>query len=416
MHDFKYKNNDLYCESKKISSLVKAYKTPLYIYSQKTLLDHFRKLKKAFADIKPIVCYSVKANSNINILRALVREGAGLDIVSGGELYRALKVKTPPKRIVYAGVGKTAEEIALAIKNNILLFNVESLPELKLINKIAGRTGKVQRVALRINPDVKPKTHKYITTGHKENKFGIDMKEARSIFLKRKEFKNLDINGIHIHIGSQIVDVKPFIKAIKKIRSFISDLRKNNIDVKWFNIGGGLGIIYSGERPQTAEEYARKITPILKGMNVDVILEPGRFIVGNSGILAVKVLYIKKIPNKNYAIVDGAMNDLLRPSLYEAYHEVLPVRSKSYTRPRKVLSYDVVGPICESGDFLAKSRKFIDLEEGDMLAVMSSGAYGFSMSSNYNSRKRAAEVLVNGSKVRLIRKRETYKDIVRNEV
>ncbi|MFH1783181.1 MAG: diaminopimelate decarboxylase [Candidatus Omnitrophota bacterium] len=415
MHDFKYRRNELYCEKSSIRSLAEKYGTPLYVYSQKTLVDHFRKLKKAFREVKPIICYSVKANSNLSILRTLVREGAGLDIVSGGELYRGLKAGAASRKIVYAGVGKTEKEIEYAIKNNILLFNVESLSELSMINKVSTRLGRVQSVAIRVNPNVKPATHKYITTGHKENKFGIDMESAKTIFLKRDKFPSLDISGIHIHIGSQIVDAAPFIKAMKKIEIFIKGLRKKGVEIKYFNIGGGLGIIYAGEKPQTADEYAKEALPILKRIKVNIVLEPGRFIAGNSGVLVAKVLYIKNTPSKNYAIVDGAMNDLVRPSLYEAYHEVLPVRSRSYSRKRKILSYDIVGPICESGDFLGKGRKFIRLEEGALLAVMSAGAYGFSMSSNYNSRPRAAEVLVSGSKARLIRKRETYKDLIHYE-
>ena len=416
MHDFKYKHSELHCESVSVKRLAEKYGTPLYVYSRKTFLDHYGKLHDAFKSVRPLICYSVKANSNLTILKALVEKGAGLDIVSGGELYRALKAGTPSRKIVYAGVGKTEKEIGYAIKNNILVFNVESLAELKMIDRVAGRLRKRQVVALRINPDVKARTHKYITTGHKQNKFGIDIERAKGVFLKRSQYENLDITGVHLHIGSQIVDAKPFVRAIEKLVNFVRKLDRKGIGIKYFNIGGGLGIIYSGERPQTAQEYARNVLPLLKKLNARIILEPGRFIAGNGGILVTKLLYIKKTQGKNFAIVDGAMNDLVRPSLYEAYHEILPVETRSYRGAIEIAKYDIVGPVCESGDFLGKDRKFIGLREGKLLAVMSAGAYGFSMASNYNSRLRPAEVLVDGHRVRLITKRETYKDLIRNEV
>jgi len=416
MHDFKYKHNQLYCEEVRIDKLAKKFSTPLYVYSRKTFLDHYRKLQVAFRSVRPFICYSVKANSNLSILRMLVKIGAGLDIVSGGELFRALKAGVSPKKIVYASVGKKEKEIEYAIKSNILLFNVESLSEAREINKVAGRLRRRQAIALRINPDVKAKTHKYITTGHKQNKFGIDIETAKGIFLNRREFKNLEVTGVHLHIGSQIVEAKPFVKAIERLVGFVRSLESHGIRIKWFNIGGGLGIIYSGERPQTAQEYAKAVLPLLKKLNARIILEPGRFISGNAGVLLAKVLYIKEMPGKNFAIVDTAMNDLLRPSLYEAYHEILPVESRPYGSSKRICKYDIVGPVCESGDFLGKDRKFIDLKEGDLLAVMSAGAYGYSMASNYNSRPRPAEVLVDGSRARLITRRETYKDLVRSEL
>lgn len=416
MHDFRYKHNELYCEGVAIKRLARRYGTPLYVYSQKTIIDHYRKIKDAFRSVKPIICYSMKANSNLAICRSLVKEGAGLDIVSGGELYKALRIGASPKKIVYAGVGKTEKEIEDAIRNSILVFNVESLPELEMIDRVAARLKKRQEVAIRINPDIRPKTHRYITTGHGENKFGVDMQTARDIFLSRSRFTNLDISGVHLHIGSQIVEARPFVRAIQKIAVFLKRLEDHRIRVKWFNIGGGLGIIYSGERPQTAREYAKAVLPLLKKINARIILEPGRFIVGNAGILLTEVVYIKKTSRNNFAIVDAGMNDLIRPSLYGAYHEVLPVKSVSYSASSKIRRYDIVGPICESGDFLAKNRRFINLEQGVILALMGAGAYGFSMSSNYNSRPRPAEVLVNGASARLIRRRETYRDLIRTEI
>ena len=416
MHEFNYKHNRLYCENKPVEELALEYGTPLYVYSRKTIVGHYLKLKDAFRFVNPLICYSMKANSNLSICRVLVKEGAGLDIVSGGELYRALKAGVSSRKIVYASVGKREEEIEAAIKKNILLFNVESMPELSMINRVAAKLGRRQRVAIRINPGVMAGTHRYITTGHGENKFGVDIKTARHIFLNRSRFKNLDIEGLHIHIGSQIVKAGPFISAIRKIKSLIEEFESRNIEIKWLNIGGGLGIIYSGERPQTAEEYAKRILPLLSKVNSKIILEPGRFIVGNSGILVSRILYIKKGPNRNFAIIDAGMNDLIRPSLYEAYHEVLPVKSAAYISSGNIQKYDIVGPICESGDFLATDRKFVNLKQGDLLAVMGAGAYGFSMSSNYNSRPRPAEVLVDGSAYKLIRRRETYRDLIRNEI
>ena len=416
MHDFNYRHNNLYCESVNIEGLAGKYGTPLYVYSRNTLISHYRKIKEAFSPINPMICFSMKANSNLAICKALVREGAGLDVVSGGELYRAFKTGVSSRKIVYAGVGKTEKEIEIAIRHHIFFFNVESIPELELINRAAGRLGIRQKAAIRINPDIKAGTHKYITTGHGENKFGIDFKTAKKIFLRKSRYKNLNISGIHIHIGSQIVDAGPFVRAIERIAGFIKDLENHGVAIRWLNIGGGLGIIYSRERPQTSKEYAKAVLPVLKKVKANIILEPGRFIVGNAGVLVTRIQYIKETPSKNFAIVDAGMNDLIRPSLYEAYHEILPVKSSSYSCSKEIRVFDVVGPICESGDFLGKDRKFISLREGDLLSVMGAGAYGFSMSSNYNSRPRPAEVMVEGSKTKLIRRRETYEDLIRTEI
>ena len=410
MHDFGYKKNKLYCENLKIEGLAKKFGTPLYLYSYRTLVGHYLKLKSAFSEINPLICYSVKANSNLSILKALIAKGAGLDIVSGGELFRAQKAGCQEQRIVYASVGKTDEEIRAAISSGILFFNVESLAELKNINRIACSLNKITRVAIRINPDVEAKTHKYISTGKITNKFGIDLNSAYKILLLRNQFKNLNICGLHIHIGSQITQSAPFVEAIKKVSNFIQRLKNNGIGLEYLNIGGGLGIVYDHEAPQTAQIYARQIIPLLKKTGLKIIMEPGRFIVGNAGILVVKVLYIKNTPKKKFIIVDGGMNDLIRPALYSAHHNILPLVKVSKTEKA-----DVVGPICESGDFLAKERLIAKVREGDYLAVMSAGAYGFSMSSNYNSRVRAAEVMVKGKTPTLIRKRETLEDLIRNE-
>ncbi len=410
MHEFKYRKNDLYCENIRIAKLADRFGTPLYVYSYKTLIDHYLKLKFAFAKINPLICYSVKANSNLAILKALVDKGAGLDIVSGGELFRALKSGVLAEKIVYASVGKTDAEITAAISKGILFFNVESLSELENINRIAKKLKTFARVAIRINPDVEAKTHKYITTGRITNKFGIDLDSAYKILLLRPRFSNLDVCGLHIHIGSQITESAPFVAAIKKVSDFIHRLQDKGVFLEYLNIGGGLGIIYDREIPQTAQIYADEIIPLLQKTGLKIIMEPGRFIVGNAGILVTKVLYIKNTPKKKFIIVDAGMNDLIRPSLYSAYHNILALHKTSKTEKA-----DVVGPICESGDFFAKERKIPKTKKGDYLAVMSAGAYGFSMSSNYNSRLRPIEIMVAGNKISVIRRRESFSDLIRNE-
>lgn len=412
MHEFKYKGKELYCEDLAVRSLAQKYGTPLYVYSYHTLIDHYIKLKTAFKKIDPLICYSVKANSNLGILKALVDKGAGLDIVSGGELFRAIKAGCPAKRIVYASVGKTDHEIEEAIKLGILFFNVESLPELENIQRIARRLNKVTNVALRINPDVEPKTHKFITTGKITNKFGIDFRSAHQILLTAGGFSHIRINGLHLHIGSQITTAEPFVAAIGKIVKFIASLP--DTELEYLNIGGGLGIVYDHETPQTADKFAKKVLPLLDKSGLKIILEPGRFIVGNAGILIAKVLYIKSTPKKKFVIVDAGMNDLIRPALYSAYHNILPLRAAKQGL-RATEKVDVVGPICESGDFFAKERLLPKVKEGDYLAIMGAGAYGFSMSSNYNSRTRAEEIMVVKDQAFVIRKREAREDLIRNE-
>jgi len=413
MHEFKYINNHLYCERVKVEELAIKFGTPLYIYSYHTLIDHFLKLKNAFSSIDSLICYSVKANSNLAILKALVDKGAGLDIVSGGELFRAIKVGCPPQKIVYASVGKTDKEIEEAIKRKILFFNVESIPELENINRISKRLNRITQVTIRINPDVEPKTHKYITTGKITNKFGIDFKNAYQILLLRKALSNVKISGLHIHIGSQITESVPYVAAITKMVDFIKKLSKKGIKLEYLNIGGGLGIIYNKETPQTAQKFAQKVLPLLSETGLKIILEPGRFIVGNAGILVTKILYIKSTPKKKFIIVDAGMNDLVRPALYSAYHNILPITDNRLPITDKV---DIVGPICESADLFAKERKLPKVKEGDFLAIMGAGAYGFSMSSNYNSRPRAEEIIVVKDKYFVIRKRETQEDLIRNEI
>jgi len=415
MHEFHYRNNHLYCEKVRVEDLAKKFGTPLYVYSYHTLISHFAKLQRAFGEIEPLICYSVKANSNLAILKALVDKGAGLDIVSGGELFRALQVNCPVEKIVYASVGKTDAEIEEAIRRGILFFNVESLPELANINRIAKKLKRIPRVAIRINPDVEPRTHKYITTGKLTNKFGIDFQTARKILSLRNKFDHVNICGLHIHIGSQITESTAFVAAIRKVSGFIAELRSAGLNLQYLNIGGGLGIVYNDEKPQTAEVFARAVAPLLTKTGLKIILEPGRFIVGSAGILVARIQYIKSTPKKKFVIIDAGMNDLIRPALYGAYHQILPLRA-GHEAGGVTEKVDIVGPICESGDFLAKERHLPALKEGEYIAAMSAGAYGFSMSSNYNSRRRAQEVLVIKNKVYVIRIRETYKDLIRGEV
>ncbi len=412
MHDFYYKRGELYCDKVRVGKILKKTGTPAYIYSHKTFVEHLVKLQKAFRSVKPLICYSVKANSNLAVLRALVKKGAGLDIVSGGELFRARKVKCQGRKIVYAGVGKTAAEIRDAIKARILLFNVESIPELEQINAIAKKMRKKVNVSLRINPNVDPHTHEYITTGKAETKFGIDFEKAREIFKGAQRLTHAQVSGIHVHIGSQIETGEPFVEAFQKIVDFIGELEESGTRIKFLNLGGGLGAVYSDENPQTAEEFARKVLPIFKKSKCQLIFEPGRFIAANSGILATQVIYVKETDVKKFAIVDAGMNDFIRPAFYGAFHHIWPI-VKNEKAP--VWIYDVVGPICESGDFFAKDRELSAMRAGDHLAVMSTGAYGFTMASNYNSRPRACEVMVKGGTFKVVRKRETYQDLVRGE-
>ena len=411
MHEFSFKDNEFYCEDIKVADIAKRVGTPFYLYSYATLVDHYKKLKAAFKPIKPLICFSMKSNSNLAVIRALVKNGAGLDIVSGGELYRARLAGVSPKKIVYAGVGKKRDEIIEAVKFGILFFNVESEDELDEIQGVAKVLKKKVNVAIRINPDVMPKTHRYIATGKGGTKFGLDFETVHKIFNSRWKYPNLNINGVHVHIGSQILDATPFEDAIKKVLEF---LKACKIEVEYFNIGGGLGIMYSIENPQTAKSFADKVLPLLKKSRLKIILEPGRFISGNSGVLVTRVIYTKRTPRKKFVIVDSGMSDLIRPSLYEAYHKIVPVKvaQNSSETCEKV---DIVGPICESGDFLGKERLLPQVNKDDLLAVMGAGAYGFTMSSNYNARPRPAEVMVVGNNFYIVRKHETYKDLVRGE-
>ncbi len=410
MHDFIYKNSELYAEDVPVRKIVEKVGTPVYIYSHRTLLRHIKAYQGAFDSHPHIVCFALKANSNPAILRLLAQKGCGADVVSGGELFLALKAGIPARRIVYAGVGKTEDEIIYALKSKILMFNVESSDELKAIDRIAGRLKLKAPIALRVNPDIDPETHPYISTGLRESKFGIPIEDALENYLLARGLPNVKILGIHKHIGSQITDLNPFVDALKRVIILAENLRRHNIEIKYLDIGGGLGIPYKGDEiPPRPAELSKAILPIIRDYGFNLIIEPGRSIVGNAGIFVTKVLYLKTHKEKTFIIVDGGMNDLLRPSLYNAYHEIISVRKY---RRKKILA-DVVGPICESGDFLAKARMITRPEEGDLFAIMSAGAYGFTMSSNYNSRPRPVEVLVKGKDFFVIRERESYDNLIK---
>lgn len=411
MHYFNYVDNQLWCEEVPVRAVAHAVGTPFYLYSYRTLKRHFEVFDSAFRDIPHIVCFSAKANSNGAILRIFINEGSGIDIVSGGELYRALEAGADPRKIVYSGVGKREEEIRYALESDILMFNVESSQELEVINECAGRMGSVARISLRVNPDVDPMTHPHISTGMKENKFGIDIKRSLEEYRYAKKLDHIEVIGVDCHIGSQITQIAPFIDALDCLKELIASLRNEGIGIRYLDLGGGLGITYDQETPPHPVDYAKAIMDRARDIDCTFILEPGRVIVGNAGILVTEVLYTKTNADKRFVIVDAGMNDLLRPSLYDSYHNIQPVELKE----REDILSDVVGPICESGDYLARGRAIPELERGELLAVMSAGAYSFSMSSNYNSRPRIPEVLVRDETFSVIRSRETRADLVRGE-
>ncbi len=409
---FEYQNNEMYCEQVPIQKIIKEVGTPAFIYSQTHFVDRFKELDEALSFVPHLICYSVKTNSNIAVCRVLAQAGSGFDIVSGGELQRVLKAGVDPQKVVFAGVGKTEEEIELAIKSNILFFTVESEPELRLIAKVGARLKKKGAVAIRVNPDVDPQTHKYITTGKAESKFGLDFVRAKELFKEAKGLDAIEVVGIQMHIGSQITKTQPYVDAIKKMLHWIEEIKKEGIALKYLDIGGGLGIVYKDEKPATAKEFAQAIGPYVQYLGLTLFMEPGRFIAGNAGVLATQVIYIKENPTKKFVIVDAAMNDLIRPTLYEAYHEILPV---SENQSQKEMVADIVGPVCETGDFFAKERKIAQVKEKDLLVIKSAGAYGFTMASNYNTRPRAVEVLVHQDKYAVIRARETVQELISNE-
>ena len=411
MHYFEYHNDTLCCDGISIADIAKEVGTPFYLYSSKTLRRHIDRIDGAFGDLPHITCYSVKANANLALLHIMASAGIGADIVSGGELYRARLAGFPPEKVVYSGVGKTKEEIRYALREGILTFNVESLPELDTLDRTAGEMGVSAPVALRINPDVDPETHPYISTGLKKNKFGIPYDWALDSFKEAAAKSHLRVIGIDAHIGSQITTIWPFVASAEKLSDLIERIRAAGIHLRLVDIGGGLGIRYNDENPPEPAEWASAVLPILKKTGCRILFEPGRSMVGNVGVLVTQVLYVKQNEEKTFVIVDAAMNDLARPMLYGSYHAILPVVQRSSER----MVADVVGPICESGDFFARDREIERVKAGDLLAIMSAGAYGFSMSSNYNARLRAAEVLVIDGRYEVVRTRETYEDLVRGE-
>ncbi len=413
MAHFAYRHSDLCCEQVSLRSLAADVGTPAYVYSKAALLESYRGYDDAFAEVPHVVCYSVKANGNLGVLGTLARAGAGADIVSGGELFRALRAGFPPGRIIFSGVGKTRDELREALKAEVLMFNVESLSELRALDDVARETGVRAPVALRVNPDVDPETHPYIATGLKTSKFGIPFAQAHEVYAEAASLKGVEVVGADIHIGSQLTKAAPLADAVARIAALVKTLRERSIEIRMVDVGGGLGIRYRDEAPPTHREYARVLLPALRELGVTVLLEPGRSIVGNAGILLTRVLYRKETGEKTFVVVDAAMNDLIRPALYDAYHELQPVAEARLDAPRETV--DVVGPICESGDFLAKDRALARTEEGDLLAIMSAGAYASAMASNYNTRPRAVEVLVEGNRYTIVRRRETYEDLVAGE-
>ena len=412
MHFFHYRQNELYAEDVPVRLLAEKYGTPLYVYSHNTLVRHFRAYDEAYGSFPHIICYALKANTNGAILKLLAKQGSGADIVSGGELFRALKAGIPAGKIVYAGVGKTEDEIRFALKSRVLMFNVESADEMREIDRVAGTMKMKAPVALRINPDIDPQTHPYISTGMKEHKFGISVDDALEHYRIASRLRNIEIVGVQKHIGSQITKITPFVDAVKRILILVDELKRRKFNIRYLDIGGGLGITYLREKPPVPSDIAKRLLPLINGRKVTLVMEPGRSIVGNAGILVTKTLYLKQGEDKTFVIVDAGMNDLMRPSLYDAYHHIVPVVKKK----RSKIKADIVGPICESGDFLARGRMIDGVSMGEYLTAMSAGAYGMSMSSNYNSRPKAAEVMVNGKAHALVSRRGTYEDLVAHEV
>ncbi len=407
MHYFQEKDGELWAEDLKVKDLAEKHGTPLYIYSASTLLRHYQAYDSAFKDIPHLTCFSAKCNSNLSVLELFKNQGAGVDIVSGGELYKALKAGIDPSKIVFSGVGKQEFELEQALDADILMFNVESRQELHQLNHVAENKGKTARISLRINPDVDPQTHPYISTGLQKNKFGINMDQAIDIYKEAMQMKGLEPIGIDCHIGSQLTKVSPILDALERLKQLYQDLKEIGINISHLDIGGGLGITYEEEDPPHPSELGKALTDSLQGYPLTLILEPGRVIAGNAGIMVTKSLFVKQTELKNFVVVDAAMNDLIRPSLYGAYHRIAEVVPQG----RDERKLDIVGPICETGDFLAQDRKMPGIEPGEYLAVFSSGAYSLAMASQYNSRPRPPEVLVDGSTDRVIRRRETYHDL-----
>jgi diaminopimelate decarboxylase len=434
MHSFHYRDRRLHCEDVDLARVAREFGTPLYIYSAGTILDHYGRLDAALPELDHSICYAVKANSNRSILKLLADAGAGFDIVSGGELFRVLAAGGDSQRCTFAGVGKSLEEIEYALAQRVYSFNVESAAELEDIDRIAAAKNLRARVALRANPDVDPHTHEYISTGSRENKFGIALDQIAAVYERAAKMRNIDIVGVQMHIGSQITETQPFVDAINKIAPLVLEL-KAKYGIEFFSIGGGVGIVYessfmsgssdwwdSSKRKEqrtnqlSIQQYVDAILPPLRELKLRILLEPGRLLVGNAGVLLTRIRYIKRTRQKKFAIVDAGMNDLIRPALYHSFHEIVPMEEPSKSKSKNTEKIDIVGPVCETGDFFALDREMPELHEGDLLAIMSAGAYGFVMASNYNSRPLPAEALVRGDKFALIRKRQRPEDLVHDEI
>lgn len=407
---FDYKDDVLFCEDVAISQIAQKIGTPFYLYSKNTLLRHYRRLEESLASIEHIICYAMKANPSLAICKVLADEGSGADVVSDGELRRAIKAGIPPEKIVFNGNGKTDEELRAALETGVLMFNADSEGEIITLNRIAGEMGCKARVSLRINPDIDPRTHPYISTGLKENKFGIPIDNAVEFYKEADAMPNIEVVGIHIHIGSQIVELSPFVESLQRTISLVNELSRIDITVRYIDMGGGIGITYREEEPPTFEEYVSAIQPLIKGSDRTLIVEPGRVLLGNAGILVTRVTNVKKSGNKHFVVVDAAMNDLIRPSIYGAYHRIIPIEHPA--KDADTIVADVVGGICESTDFFARERELPRPEPGELMAIMSAGAYGSAMSSNYNSRPLIAEVMVDGAETRLIRRRQTFEEMM----
>jgi diaminopimelate decarboxylase len=410
MHYFEYRDGELHCEGVPLRRIAAEVGTPAYIYSEETLRRHVRVFDEAFKSMPHLICYAVKANSNINILRRFAEWGLGFDIVSGGELFRVLRAGGAAEKIIFAGVGKTAEEIRYALDAGILFFNVESPAELELIQTIARDTNRQARVSIRANPDVDPRTHPYISTGMQKHKFGVSLSDAKALYRTARQLTHVEVVGVQCHIGSQITEIGPFQEALASLRELILELKNEGVALKYLDFGGGLGISYSTEDPPSPAAYGAAVANATKDLDLTIVLEPGRVIVGNAGVLLARVLLKKSQGTKKFLVIDAGMNDLIRPALYGSHHQLWPVAARNERE-----TVDVVGPVCESADFIAKDREVSILAPGELLAIMSAGAYGFSLSSNYNSRPRAAEVLVNDQNYRVIRRRESYEDLIRLE-
>jgi diaminopimelate decarboxylase len=413
MNAFSYLDGRLHCEATPLEAIAESAGTPTYVYSANAILSAFEAYDRALADMPHLACYAVKANMNLGVLALLARAGAGADVTSGGELYRALRAGFEPQRIAFAGPGKTREEIREALKADILCFHVESASELRVIDEVARGEGTRARIGFRVNPDIDPQTHPYIATGLRTSKFGVPHREVREVYREAARLPGIEIVGVHMHIGSQLTKATPIADALSRVAELVEDLRRDGITLRYLDVGGGLGIRYRDETPPTPGEYVRILKPWLEQLGLTVLVEPGRSLVGNAGALLTRVLYRKATEGRRFVVVDAAMNDLIRPALYNAHHELRPVvEPAAGAAPETV---DVVGPVCESGDFLAKERPIPPVAEGELLAVMSAGAYGFAMSSNYNARLRAAEVLVAGDRFEVVRRRESYEDLIAGE-